>query len=566
MTRIAAGHPGIWPDICAENRDAIVAALDRLVAALADHARPGRPRATAPALLDRAGAARRAARVNLPAARGRGRGPRRDARAGARPARRPGRGHHAGGRARASTSTTWRSPTRPRASGACSSWSSRRRAADAARGSAAPRPRLPPVDLGRLGVSVLHGRGRPAAARPDPRPRRQVDLAPRAVARRPGRGHVDASGASRTATTSPAPGPRSRPWAPASTGRTDHRRRSRLREPDDVLDVGNSGTASACWPGCAPALPWLTVLDRRRLDRGAPHGPGHRAAAADGRTRSTGATAALAPLVVRGGGPHGIEYATPVASAQVKSAILLAGLGADGRDRRPRDGADPRPHRGAAGAGRRRHRSRGRRAHRPPPAARRSRPSSSTCPGDPSQAAFWAVAGLHRSRQRVVVDDVYLGPPGPASSTCCGAWAPTSRWSPRAAPSGPARPSSTAPRWTATRSRASTRSRCWPWPPPSPRGRRSSRRRRAASQGERPDRHHHGRAVRPGRRVEAPTTAWSYTGPPYCAAPPWTATATTESPWRWRWRPRGRRHDDDRRVGRGGHELSRFRRGAARGE
>ena len=28
MTRIAAGHPGIWPDICAENRDAIVDVLD----------------------------------------------------------------------------------------------------------------------------------------------------------------------------------------------------------------------------------------------------------------------------------------------------------------------------------------------------------------------------------------------------------------------------------------------------------------------------------------------------------------------------------------------------------
>ena len=36
MTRIAAGHPGIWPDICTENRDAIVAALDRLVAALSE--------------------------------------------------------------------------------------------------------------------------------------------------------------------------------------------------------------------------------------------------------------------------------------------------------------------------------------------------------------------------------------------------------------------------------------------------------------------------------------------------------------------------------------------------
>jgi prephenate dehydrogenase len=36
MTRIAAGHPGIWPDICAENRTAIVEMLDRLIAGLGD--------------------------------------------------------------------------------------------------------------------------------------------------------------------------------------------------------------------------------------------------------------------------------------------------------------------------------------------------------------------------------------------------------------------------------------------------------------------------------------------------------------------------------------------------
>lgn len=34
MTRIAAGHPGIWPDICVANREAIVAALDQYVRAL----------------------------------------------------------------------------------------------------------------------------------------------------------------------------------------------------------------------------------------------------------------------------------------------------------------------------------------------------------------------------------------------------------------------------------------------------------------------------------------------------------------------------------------------------
>jgi prephenate dehydrogenase len=36
MTRVAAGHPGIWPDICGENRAAIVPVLDRLTAALGE--------------------------------------------------------------------------------------------------------------------------------------------------------------------------------------------------------------------------------------------------------------------------------------------------------------------------------------------------------------------------------------------------------------------------------------------------------------------------------------------------------------------------------------------------
>lgn len=36
MTRIAAGHPGIWPDICAENRNAIASTLGRLLDALAE--------------------------------------------------------------------------------------------------------------------------------------------------------------------------------------------------------------------------------------------------------------------------------------------------------------------------------------------------------------------------------------------------------------------------------------------------------------------------------------------------------------------------------------------------
>lgn len=64
MTRIAAGHPGIWPDICAENRDAIVAALDELLGTLSSLRTTvaGADRDALLALLERA----RHARINLP--------------------------------------------------------------------------------------------------------------------------------------------------------------------------------------------------------------------------------------------------------------------------------------------------------------------------------------------------------------------------------------------------------------------------------------------------------------------------------------------------------------------
>jgi prephenate dehydrogenase len=61
MTRIAASHPAIWPDICAANRDAIVAALDRYVEALGAVRRmvDAGDRADLLALLERARGARR---------------------------------------------------------------------------------------------------------------------------------------------------------------------------------------------------------------------------------------------------------------------------------------------------------------------------------------------------------------------------------------------------------------------------------------------------------------------------------------------------------------------------
>src|SRR5436309_742011 len=65
MTRVAAGHPGIWPDICSENRDAIVDTLDRLITALGE-TRDLVAKSDREALLGALERAR-AARMNLPA-------------------------------------------------------------------------------------------------------------------------------------------------------------------------------------------------------------------------------------------------------------------------------------------------------------------------------------------------------------------------------------------------------------------------------------------------------------------------------------------------------------------
>jgi prephenate dehydrogenase len=64
MTRVASGHPAIWPDICAENRDAIVTELDRYIVELGE-VRDIVRRGDRQALVERLERAR-AARRNLP--------------------------------------------------------------------------------------------------------------------------------------------------------------------------------------------------------------------------------------------------------------------------------------------------------------------------------------------------------------------------------------------------------------------------------------------------------------------------------------------------------------------
>ena len=103
-----------------------------------------------------------------------------------------------------------------------------------------------------------------------------------------------------------------------------------LRAPSRVLDLGNSGTGIRLLTGLLAGqafdseLTGDASLRQRPMERIATplRAMGGRIETTDGKP----------PLRVLGGSPlNGIEYELPVASAQVKSAILLAGLYADGR-------------------------------------------------------------------------------------------------------------------------------------------------------------------------------------------------------------------------------------------
>ncbi|MFC7391577.1 3-phosphoshikimate 1-carboxyvinyltransferase [Scopulibacillus cellulosilyticus] len=103
-----------------------------------------------------------------------------------------------------------------------------------------------------------------------------------------------------------------------------------LSEPVDVLDVGNSGTAMRLMIGLLAARPFYSVLvgdasiHQRPMDRVVLP---LKQMGADIYGRSNNR---LAPITVNGSKLHGTEYHSPVSSAQVKSAILLAGLQTEG--------------------------------------------------------------------------------------------------------------------------------------------------------------------------------------------------------------------------------------------
>jgi 3-phosphoshikimate 1-carboxyvinyltransferase len=103
-----------------------------------------------------------------------------------------------------------------------------------------------------------------------------------------------------------------------------------LNEPADVLDCGNSGTTMRLMAGVLAGQPMLSVLSGDASLRVRPMARiidplRQMGAQIDGREGGR-----VAPIAIRGGNLRGIRYRAPMASAQVKSSILLAGLFADG--------------------------------------------------------------------------------------------------------------------------------------------------------------------------------------------------------------------------------------------
>jgi 3-phosphoshikimate 1-carboxyvinyltransferase len=103
-----------------------------------------------------------------------------------------------------------------------------------------------------------------------------------------------------------------------------------LASAKNIIDCGNSGTTMRLLSGVLAGRPFTAMLDgdqslrRRPMQRVIE--PLRRMGANLVGREGTG----LAPLEINGGKLRGIEYPMPIASAQVKSAILLAGLQAEG--------------------------------------------------------------------------------------------------------------------------------------------------------------------------------------------------------------------------------------------
>ncbi len=104
-----------------------------------------------------------------------------------------------------------------------------------------------------------------------------------------------------------------------------------LSAPTDTLNVGNSGTTTRLMSGILSAQPFVSTVDGDASIRKRPMGRIMTPLSMMGATFESLAADKCAPFKVIGGNLQGIHYQSPVASAQIKSAILLAGLYAEGK-------------------------------------------------------------------------------------------------------------------------------------------------------------------------------------------------------------------------------------------
>ena len=187
-----------------------------------------------------------------------------------------------------------------------------------------------------------------------------------------------------------------------------------LGEPDGIVDCGNSGTTLRLAAGLLAGLPMTVVLDGDASLRRRP------VARIIEPLRSMGAVLharrnnSLPPLTVVGRTPlRAIEYTTPTPSAQVKSAILLAALRADGRTT-VHEAIATRDHT------ERMLRARGVRVERADDGAGGVgwsveggvpvRAVRESVPGDVSAAAFWLVAGAVHPDAELTIRSVGTNP------------------------------------------------------------------------------------------------------------------------------------------------------------
>jgi 3-phosphoshikimate 1-carboxyvinyltransferase len=186
--------------------------------------------------------------------------------------------------------------------------------------------------------------------------------------------------------------------------------RSRLHVPDTPLDLGNAGTGMRLLAGVVATLPGTTHLTGDDSLRGRPMDRVAEPLARMGATVAGQGERCLPPLEITGGALRGISYTPPMASAQVKSAVLLAGIAAEG-ETVVHEPVATRAHTeemlAAAGADITFERVGGGRTVR----VRRSTLAAGTfsVPGDPSQSAFWVVAGVIVPGSLVTVAGIQLG-------------------------------------------------------------------------------------------------------------------------------------------------------------